>query len=1056
MGKTVVCSVSNFVKVLLNLTGALALSGMFAIFSAPLSALATCNSTYFPNLPGSAQATSGQDGQIPTLESGKPVERELSGTQIDSYRLTIPEHQYAKVIVEQRGVDVTAQLLDSAGALLANYNSESRLQGNETLDIVADAATTYQIKIKANYPKIAAGRYQIQIVEVRGAADKDQDKFEAHKLATRALTLSTSGKSDESLKLSQQALERAEKAFGPEDAYVGELAMRLGQTERVRGDYDNAEADLKRSIAIFEKISAKQDPREALALGYLGQVYWGRNDLIKAEQYQQEAIEIFRSVLGPEHPLLAGATMQNSTYRVGRGDFTAALSMLQAARAIADKSLGPDDITSMGIAHNLGNLYLEQGDYERAEEPTQWVLNAAEKKFGPDSYILIAPLQNLGTIARNKKQYPRALELLGRAEAISEKEIGPQKPDTASLLINIGNVYRDEKELAKAVEYFQRALNILEVAAGPYHSLTRAALANLADTYSQMGDKPRALEYQTRVAQVIDKEIEFNLITGSERQRLAYRDFMANRTDFTVSFHLQTDPQDRAAAELAVLTVLRRKALVLDSVSGSLAAIRQRMSSDDQKLIDQLGSTDTQLAKVALTGPGKTAPAEYLQKLHQLEGQKEKLEADISERSAAYFEKPDSVTLNAIESAIPADAALVEFVVYRPHDLTGEGTAELREPRYCAYIVRHEGDIKWADLGNAQEINKAVNALRQALQDPNRKDVRQLARLADEKIFQSIRPLVGDATHLLIAPDGELDLIPFEALLDEQGHYLVERFAVTYLTTGRDLLRMTAPRQSMSPALLVADPLFDEPTNTMLAKAEKPKGASANTRRSITSGQKLSDVYFAPLIGTEREARAIQALFPDARMLTGAQATKAALGQADAPQILHIATHGFFLEDQESKSSAGSSDADSESANPLLRSGLALAGANSKRAGVSRGILTALEASNLNLWGTKLVTLSACDTGIGDVKNGEGVYGLRRAFVLAGAETLVMSLWPVSDEITREMMTSYYTGLKKGLGRGEALRQTQLAMLKRKDRVHPFYWASFIQSGEWANLDGKR
>ena len=110
----------------------------------------------------------------------------------------------------------------------------------------------------------------------------------------------------------------------------------------------------------------------------------------------------------------------------------------------------------------------------------------------------------------------------------------------------------------------------------------------------------------------------------------------------------------------------------------------------------------------------------------------------------------------------------------------------------------------------------------------------------------------------------------------------------------------------------------------------------------------------------------------------------------------------------------------------------------------------------MNLWGTKLVTLSACDTGVGEVKTGEGVYGLRRAFFLAGSETLVMSLWPVSDYTTREMMTAYYGGLKKGLGRGEALRQAELSMLRRKGRSHPFYWASFIQSGEWANLDGKR
>ncbi len=110
----------------------------------------------------------------------------------------------------------------------------------------------------------------------------------------------------------------------------------------------------------------------------------------------------------------------------------------------------------------------------------------------------------------------------------------------------------------------------------------------------------------------------------------------------------------------------------------------------------------------------------------------------------------------------------------------------------------------------------------------------------------------------------------------------------------------------------------------------------------------------------------------------------------------------------------------------------------------------------MNLWGTKLVTLSACDTGLGEVENGEGVYGFRRAFVLAGAETLVMSLWPVSDYVTREMMTAYYEGLRRNQGRGEALRQVKLQMMKRKDRRHPFYWASFIQAGEWASLDGKR
>jgi hypothetical protein len=144
-----------------------------------------------------------------------------------------------------------------------------------------------------------------------------------------------------------------------------------------------------------------------------------------------------------------------------------------------------------------------------------------------------------------------------------------------------------------------------------------------------------------------------------------------------------------------------------------------------------------------------------------------------------------------------------------------------------------------------------------------------------------------------------------------------------------------------------------------------------------------------------------------------------------------------------------------QSADPLLRSGIALAGANLARQR-DAGILTALEASTLNLWGTKLVTLSACDTGIGAVRNGEGVYGLRRAFFLAGAQTLVMSLWPVSDYVTRTVMTDYYGGLARGLGREAALRRVQLAMLSDPQRRHPFYWAAFIQAGDWTPLPKAR
>jgi CHAT domain-containing protein len=223
----------------------------------------------------------------------------------------------------------------------------------------------------------------------------------------------------------------------------------------------------------------------------------------------------------------------------------------------------------------------------------------------------------------------------------------------------------------------------------------------------------------------------------------------------------------------------------------------------------------------------------------------------------------------------------------------------------------------------------------------------------------------------------------------------------------------------------------------------------------------LSEAYFPPLPGTDGEARALNTLLPDATILSGAKATKTALQQAAAPTILHIATHGFFLDDPASEGRAARAMREDDATpivNPLLRSGLALSGANQiKPNAEDDGILSALEAAGMDLTGTKLVVLSACNTGVGEVKTGEGVYGLRRALVLAGSETQVLSLWPVSDLGTRDLMIEYYRRLQQGEGRTEALHQAQLKLLRRgagrgQDFSHPYYWASFIQSGQGGSL----
>jgi CHAT domain-containing protein len=321
---------------------------------------------------------------------------------------------------------------------------------------------------------------------------------------------------------------------------------------------------------------------------------------------------------------------------------------------------------------------------------------------------------------------------------------------------------------------------------------------------------------------------------------------------------------------------------------------------------------------------------------------------------------------------------------------------------------------------------------------------------------------------LLIAPDGSLNLMPFAALVDEKDRYLIERYTISYLTSGRDLLQLQTIQSSKSAPLVVADPLFGRMANA----AARGSRNSGSPRAGHREGREASRrIFFQPLPGTKDEALAIKAILPKTSLLLRRQATETALKQVRSPLILHIATHGFFLDDREEHgpktlSLPGNDPLRASDLrlntwaahirNPLLRSGLALAGANSWKIGDDDGLLTALEVAGLDLWGTKLVALSACDTGQGEIKVGEGVQGLRRALVLAGSESQVMSLWAVSDDRAKDIMIPYYKALRRGEGRGEGLRQAQLRMLRSKEHRHPFYWATFIQSGEWANLNGRR
>jgi CHAT domain-containing protein/Tfp pilus assembly protein PilF len=950
-----------------------------------------------------------------TLELGRPVERELSGGQKHAYRIPLSEGQHVKVVIKQQGITVGVTLRAPSGEAVVTVDP---VVNQDELEVarVAETSGVYMLEISAR-AKAAAGRYEIRIAELRQATENDRELQRARNLYREYSSLHRQGRDKEARPFITRALEIREKILGPDDLTVAALLGQLALTYSNTGDYANAEPLRLRQLAITEKALGPEHPAVITALIGLGSNYTARGDYQKAEEVYLRALDIFE--------------------RAGRGES-------YEVAALSDM---------------LGDVLYATRDYAGAEKYYQRERAVFEKILGPDSYHLAPSLSSLGGVAYDAGDYAKAEEMFRRALALGEKALGQDNIEVTTYRNDLADVYAMTGDYARAEALYLQSLSVHEQKAAMGSPAVRDTLYDLARLYASRGMLDEALKFQSRASELEEFYVGLNLVAGSEREKLAFLDKLSLRSSRNISLHTRLAPTDAAARDLAVTTVLQRKGRVQDVMSEGFAALRRRLGADDRQLLDRLGEVTSELAKLALSGPQKTTADEHRQQIKALEDERESLEAEVSRRSAGFYQQSRPATLDAVRQVIPEGAALVEFAVYRPFDpKKPDNETAYGEPRFVAYVVRRGGEVRWAELGETKSVEAAIAAWREALRDPARKDVQRLARAVDDKVMRPVRSLVGDATRLLLSPDGALNLIPFGALADERGHYLVERYSLTYLTSGRDLLRMQAARESKSGPVVLADPDFGEPA-LVASRVAARGGAGGPVQIDYTQ------VFFGPLPGVGAEVRALKGLLPQATFLTGERATKAALKGVNAPSILHVATHGFFLQNgrgagvgevSQTKDATRLGRLVADVENPLLRSGLALAGANRGLAGDDNGVLTAFEMANLDLWGTRLVVLSACDTGVGEVKNGDGVYGLRRALVLAGAESQLLSLWPVSDRSTHDLMVGYYKGLLRNEGRGDALRRVQLEMLRDARHAHPYYWAGFIQTGEWANLKGER
>jgi tetratricopeptide (TPR) repeat protein len=377
----------------------------------------------------------------------------------------------------------------------------------------------------------------------------------------------------------------------------------------------------------------------------------------------------------------------------------------------------------------------------------------------------------------------------------------PQSPSTAIAQTTQSDSLEEAKRLndeaiklhnagryKEAIPLAERALAIYEKAFGADHPDVAQSLNNLTVLYQAKGDYAKAVEVQIRANESDERDLIRNLVSGSERQKLAYLNQHSYRVDVTLSLHLQAVPRNTDARRAALAILLRRKGRALDAMTDAIANLRRRAAVEDQTLLDQLALARSLHSNLINRGAGAEGFEPYRAQLKALEDRQEQIENSISRRSADFRAQLLPVTLADVQGAMPSEAALVEFAAYRPYDAKAQ---KYGASRYVAYILTRQGELAHVEIGEAATIDKLIADWRKMLRERTsdiKREVKPLTRQLDEQVMRPVRALVGKTRRLLLSPDGALNLIPFDALVDENNRYLVETYSLSYLTSGRDLL----------------------------------------------------------------------------------------------------------------------------------------------------------------------------------------------------------------------------------------------------------------------------
>jgi len=934
----------------------------------------------------------------------------------------------------------------------------------------------------------------------------------ARDLCARALISTIKGNMNEASQIADHAIEILQEVSEPPHTHLCQALNVRSVIYRNVGKHAEADSLARLAMDIKNEIYADESLNRATGMVMLATTCTELGKYAEADSLYVEAISIMDSVGEPTSHSLAWALSNYSGMLTRQGGYSEAEPLLERALAICDRPEVSDRLQVSATLNLIANLRLLEGRLEESESLQRQSLSVVEDAYGKDHLQAARILQSLSMVNVLMSDYAEAEQYAERALAILEKTAGPAHEDVGGILNIYGVLAVRRGKYNEAADYFQRGLAIRQKALGPEHPDCAKYLDNIATIYALQGkpdeaerllDKahalvvaafgaehpevaegleayattlglegrwPEALEKSREAFRIRRKTFEDNGLSLLETDALMFAGKVRGAADRHVSCYLDSRTNDPEESRKTIEVVLLSKGQVSDMIFERRRPLLEETDPEIIAMADSLQSVRAQLSALFVNGPGQDSVSNYRNRIDSLRSLADDVESDLVVISDSFRKQRErrEVSLERVLSSLPKEAVLVEYFKY-DHAIA---QTDSLEPRYAVGIISHDSPPAIIALGKAASIETAIDAYRRHMlhvsglrEGPgvfDLEDYRAVCSPLYELVWRPVEKYTSSKELVLIAPDGGLNMVSFAGLADKDNRYLIEDHTIHYLSSGRDLIRLAEDRSPASGLFALGDPDYDA------VRAELgPESSNGQVRtrsvRSSCSG--FSDLNVSALPGTRKEVEQLVTTWQNnteeaVTAYYGQEATEERFKSlSPGHRIVHLATHGYFMEAECNPDvpvrGIGSAPGFAGE-NPLLLSGLLLAGANrtgsdSVDAGGEDGILTAYEVASMNMGRTELVVLSACETGLGEVKSGEGVYGLRRAFQMAGVSSVISALWPISDEATAEMMSRLYVGGTESLAAG--MRAIQIEKLRdlrdAGDTDHPYNWAAFVAVGDW-------